>query len=97
MDQKSFLALRPRIKRNSLITIGMRSANCMTIKSKNFLDLLFLFTFALLACETFDDCPIEINKEFIFIYAFTDIDTVISSENFVYYPEYHHIASEKKI
>ena len=34
--QKSLLALRPRIKRNPLITIDMRSANCITIKSKDF-------------------------------------------------------------
>lgn len=34
--QRSLLALRPRIKRNPLITVDMRSANCITIKSKDF-------------------------------------------------------------
>lgn len=44
--------------------------------------ILFLFTFALLACETFDNCPWEANKEFIRVVAFADIDTIISSETF---------------
>ena len=69
---------------------------CFIREKNNMKYILFLFTFALLACETFDDCPVEINKEFIYVYFFTDIDTVISSENFVYRPEYHYFASEKK-
>lgn len=50
--------------------------------------ILFLFTFILIACETYDNCPWEINKEFIRIVDYADIDTIISGEQFSLFSDY---------
>ena len=59
-----------------------------------------LLVFFLVACDSFfnerENCPWEKNKEFIRVVPFVDIDTVVSSVYFEYYPKYARFQTEYK-
>lgn len=80
-----------------------KKTNYRRNEEMKFIQLLFVCLF-FIACDSFsnwwNDCPTDRDKEYIRIFAYTDIDTVISDEDFYhnehYDPKYGRFATKFK-